>query len=74
MRVTADDPRLSWEGAVSLQRDGAGVKPWRIPYAERGLFPQTLAHRLPDQLHPDAEGYLALGRAFSRQVAAVHFA
>ncbi len=45
MRVTADDPRLSWEGAVSLQRDGAGVQPWRIPFEEQDLFPQPLVER-----------------------------
>ena len=34
-----DDPRLTWQGAVSLQRSDGWVMPWRIPFEERGLFP-----------------------------------
>jgi len=34
-----DDPRLTWAGAISLQRTDEWVMPWRIPYAERALFP-----------------------------------
>ncbi len=34
-----DDPRLTWQGAVSLQRTASWTMPWRIPYAERALFP-----------------------------------
>jgi GDSL-like Lipase/Acylhydrolase family len=45
MRVMADDSRLSWEGAVSVHRDEAGVMPWRIPFTEQDLFPQPLVER-----------------------------
>ncbi|HVG98146.1 MAG TPA: GDSL-type esterase/lipase family protein [Chloroflexota bacterium] len=45
MRVTAGDTRLSWEGAVSLEQDERGIAPWRIPYQQRGLFPDVLVER-----------------------------
>lgn len=41
--LRADDPRLAWPGAVSLQRTDEWVMPWRLPWAERALFP-------PDEL------------------------
>ncbi len=34
-----DDHRLSWQGAVSLNRTDEWVAPWRMPYEDRGLFP-----------------------------------
>ena len=34
------------------------------------LFGPEYAHLLPDQLHPDAEGYKALGRNFLDRVIA----
>lgn len=37
--LQADDPRLTWQGAVSLETTGEWVMPWRIPYQEKGLFP-----------------------------------
>lgn len=37
--VQPDDPRLTWSGAISLQRTAEWVMPWRIPYEERALFP-----------------------------------
>ena len=41
-----DDPRLAWQGAISLQRTDEWVMPWRIPYKQRSLFPpNTLAER-----------------------------
>jgi hypothetical protein len=45
MRVTAGDPRLSWEGAVSLERDERGIAPWRIPHQQQRLFPEALVER-----------------------------
>jgi lysophospholipase L1-like esterase len=39
MPLSPDDPRLSWPGAVSLQRERDWVQPWRLPYQRRGLFP-----------------------------------
>ena len=34
-----DDPRLTWQGAVSLERTDQWVMPWRIPFEDRGLYP-----------------------------------
>ena len=34
-----DDPRLTWQGAVSLECTDGWVMPWRIPQADRALFP-----------------------------------
>ena len=42
-----DDPRLTWQGAISLQRADGWVIPWRIAYEERTLFP-------PDALQEQA--------------------
>ena len=33
-----DDPRIQWQGAVSLERSSTGVRPWRIPHDQRMLF------------------------------------
>ena len=40
--VRPDDERLSWQGAVSLQKEDGWVMPWRIPFEQRGLFPEAL--------------------------------
>lgn len=37
--IDANDSRISWQGAISLQRTGEWVMPWRIPHELRGLFP-----------------------------------
>ena len=37
------------------------------------LFGPEMAHMLPDDLHPDAEGYQAMGRNFVEKVAATVF-
>ena len=42
MHLAPDDPRLTWQGAVSLQKADGWVMPWRVPFARRGLFPETL--------------------------------
>ncbi|MEZ4868893.1 MAG: SGNH/GDSL hydrolase family protein [Caldilineaceae bacterium] len=34
-----NDPHLSWAGAISLQESDAWTMPWRLPYAQRDLFP-----------------------------------
>ena len=44
MNVDLDDRRLGWHGAVSVQRGDGFVQPWRIPYAQRVLFPPDLLH------------------------------
>jgi hypothetical protein len=46
LSLQPDDPRLTWQGHVSLHRADDWVMPWRIPYEERGLFPpQALRDR-----------------------------
>jgi lysophospholipase L1-like esterase len=46
MRVEANDERLSWPGAVSVERGDGWVQPWRIPHRQRALFPpDTLRER-----------------------------
>ena len=37
------------------------------------LFGPEMAHLLPDDLHPDAEGYQAMGRNFVDKVASTVF-
>ena len=37
--IDADDPRISWQGAISLHRTGEWVMPWRIHYEDRAMFP-----------------------------------
>jgi len=37
--VGAEDERLTWSGAVSLQRKWGWVMPWRLPYDDLALFP-----------------------------------
>ena len=39
LQIRPDDPNLTWQGAISLQRADAWVMPWRIPYNNRALFP-----------------------------------
>lgn len=39
MRIDANDPRLTWLGAVSLEACDGWVQPWRIPHEQRALFP-----------------------------------
>ena len=34
-----DDPRLTWQGIVSLERTDEWAAPWRLPHQARGLFP-----------------------------------
>ncbi|MBM3933002.1 MAG: GDSL family lipase [SAR202 cluster bacterium] len=45
MIIPADSPRLTWQGAISLEHGDGWVKPWRIPYKEAALFPP--ADRVP---------------------------
>lgn len=39
LELRPDDPRLTWQGAISLERSEEWVMPWRIPYEEKELFP-----------------------------------
>ena len=38
-QVRPDDPRLSWQGAISFNDTNGWRMPWRIPYQELALFP-----------------------------------
>lgn len=40
LSIAPTDPRLSWEGVVSLETTGEGhVVPWRLPHTRLSLFP-----------------------------------
>lgn len=43
--IRADDPRLAWLGAVSLERRGGWVQPWRLPVDELELHAPELVDR-----------------------------
>ncbi len=40
--LSIHDPRLTWHGAISIERHEDWAQPWRLPYAERGLFAPEL--------------------------------
>lgn len=44
-RVRADDERLTWQGTITLQWAEDWVMTWRVPYAERALFPPVELRR-----------------------------
>ncbi|MGH7143046.1 MAG: SGNH/GDSL hydrolase family protein [Planctomycetota bacterium] len=44
-RISADDPRLSWHGCVSLESRRGAVKPWRIFHTDRNLYHPVLMER-----------------------------
>ena len=48
--VDLQNGALAFEGAVSVERTDAGVQPWRLPVAERDLFPQEQIG-LPQLVH-----------------------
>ena len=44
--IRSDDPRLTWQGTISLQHTEEWVMPWRIPYETCNLFaPDALQER-----------------------------
>jgi lysophospholipase L1-like esterase len=45
IRVLSNDPRLQWEGAVSLQMGDGWVQPWRLPFDEAPLWHDELRQR-----------------------------
>jgi hypothetical protein len=49
LRVAPDDSRLTWRGVVALERGDGWVRPWRLPPADRLLFPPELV-RLAAQM------------------------
>jgi hypothetical protein len=43
--IAHGDPRLGWEGAVTVERTARWSQPWRVPHAQRGLFHPELVTR-----------------------------
>ena len=39
MLIRPDDPRITWQGAISLHRTGEWTQPWRLPYDDLALYP-----------------------------------
>jgi len=39
LQIRPDDPRITWQGAISFQKTGQWTMPWRIPYDDRALYP-----------------------------------
>lgn len=44
MFIKVDDPRILWEGAISLEKNNGSVTPWRIPHEDKDLFPDEKFH------------------------------
>ncbi len=49
MLIPHDDRRLSWPGAISMERTPAYSRPWRIPFADRALFSPALVQMAATQ-------------------------
>ena len=45
MQLKPDAPQLTWQGAVSLQKNEDWVMPWRTPHSAHVLFPEPLLER-----------------------------
>lgn len=45
MIISHTDPRLSWQGQVSLERTESYTRPWRIPFDQKSLFSPALLGR-----------------------------
>ncbi|MDA1190830.1 MAG: GDSL-type esterase/lipase family protein [Candidatus Poribacteria bacterium] len=45
MQLKPSDPRLTWQGTISVEHTDEYSQPWRIPYAKRPLFHSELALR-----------------------------
>ena len=39
LQIRPDDPRISWQGAISFEQTDRWTMPWRIPYEDRALYP-----------------------------------
>ena len=39
MLLSPNDPRITWQGAISFQDAGEWLQPWRLPYEDLALFP-----------------------------------
>jgi hypothetical protein len=44
MFIKADDSRILWEGAISLEKNNGSVTPWRIPHEDKDIFPDENFH------------------------------
>ena len=47
LRLAPDDPRLTWHGVVSFESGAGWRAPWRLPYADRVLYPPGLQPAMP---------------------------
>ncbi|MEO6846589.1 MAG: SGNH/GDSL hydrolase family protein, partial [Chthoniobacterales bacterium] len=45
MKISHNDPRISWHGHVSLEQTDTYTRPWRIPFPQKALFPDALTLR-----------------------------
>ncbi len=45
MRIAHNDPRLTWEGAVSVEHGDGWTQPWRLPCSDIGLLDSGLVER-----------------------------
>ena len=39
MLIRPDDPRITWQGAISCHRTEEWTQPWRLPYDDLALYP-----------------------------------
>jgi hypothetical protein len=65
MRVRPDDPRLGWEGAISVEHTAEWSQPWRLPHQELALFP-------PDTLIEKAAAPAGVRLTFRTDATRVH--
>ena len=71
MEFTLEEMRQEVAEAVLTMRAQGDTNLHYISGLE--LFGQDLAHLLPDDLHPDAEGYKIMGQNFVDKVASMYF-
>ena len=39
LQIRPDDPRITWQGAISFEQTDLWTMPWRIPFDDRALYP-----------------------------------
>ena len=64
MFIKADDSRILWEGAISLEKNNGSVTPWRIPHEDKDLFPNEDFHLRAS----DASGIRMVFKTDSRKI------
>ena len=67
--LRSDDPRLTWQGSVSLERTDGWVMPWRIPHEEQANAVGFTIGMMRDEA-ATADGYKSMGRHFHDRVVA----